>query len=205
MPPYDDDPPKPSSVFSVSQSDVRAETHSTSRYYTGIGSRETPPEILQTMTRCARWLAGRGLILRSGGATGADTAFETGVVQADGKHIYVPWDGFEGHPLRFKVPPAALATVDQFHPAPKSLSRGARGLMARNAMQILGHEMATPSLFVLCWTRDGCETHATRTRMTGGTGQAISIASHHKVPVFNLNSPDWKDRFMAEGAQNAWF
>ncbi len=175
------------------------------RYYTGIGSRETPPEALQTMARCARWLAEHGLVLRSGGAPGADTAFESGVDQADAKVIYVPWDGFQGHPLVFKVPQAAEASVDLFHPAPKSLSRGARGLMARNAMQILGHEMDTPSLFVLCWTPDGCESHATRTRATGGTGQAISIASHHQVPVFNLRSPNWRDRFLAAGKEQGWF
>ena len=82
-----------------------SEMTSTPRYYTGIGSRETPPEALQTMARCARWLAEHGLVLRSGGAPGADTAFESGVDQADAKVIYVPWDGFQGHPLVFKVPP----------------------------------------------------------------------------------------------------
>ena len=192
-------PPK---VFGTS---TPTEMNSPVRYYTGIGSRETPQEVQETMKRCAAWLADRGLILRSGGAPGADTAFESGVDRADAKVIFVPWDGFHGRPQVFKTPPAALASVDQFHPAPQSLSRGARALMARNAMQILGHEMDTPSLFVLCWTQDGCESHATRTRATGGTGQAISIASHHQVPVFNLRSPSWRDRFLAAGKQHAWF
>ena len=34
------------------------------------------------------------------------------------------------------------------------------------------------SLFVLCWTPYGAA--------AGGTGQALRIAEHHHIPVFNL-------------------
>lgn len=47
-------------------------------FYTGIGSRETPPEILAEMIKIGDALRAKGFILRSGGAPGADTAFETG-------------------------------------------------------------------------------------------------------------------------------
>lgn len=46
--------------------------------YTGIGSRETPYEIQDLMKRIAFKLAENGWLLRSGGAEGADTAFENG-------------------------------------------------------------------------------------------------------------------------------
>lgn len=46
--------------------------------YAGVGSRETPPQVLAVMRSAARVLASRGWILRSGGALGADSAFEAG-------------------------------------------------------------------------------------------------------------------------------
>ena len=44
--------------------------------YAGVGSRETPPEILAEMTKIAQELATKKYSLQSGGAIGADMAFE---------------------------------------------------------------------------------------------------------------------------------
>lgn len=44
--------------------------------YAGVGSRETPPEILAEMTKIANELAAKKYKLQSGGAIGADMAFE---------------------------------------------------------------------------------------------------------------------------------
>ena len=48
------------------------------RFYSGIGARATPPEMLSLMTRAAFALLKRGYVLRSGHAIGADSAFERG-------------------------------------------------------------------------------------------------------------------------------
>lgn len=40
-------------------------------YYAGVGSRETPPDILGLMRTIGCWWARKGLTLRSGGAEGA--------------------------------------------------------------------------------------------------------------------------------------
>lgn len=45
------------------------------KYYTGIGSRQTPKDILKLMEDIAFKLAQKGYILRSGAAGGADTAW----------------------------------------------------------------------------------------------------------------------------------
>ena len=50
--------------------DVRSMT------YAGIGSRETPIEVQKAMYRVAKYLEGKGFTLYSGGANGADKAFE---------------------------------------------------------------------------------------------------------------------------------
>ena len=157
-------------------------------YYAGIGARKTPLKVIHQMSDLGAALAGSGWVLRSGGADGADAAFERGA------------DSQGGYTQVFRVNPVAeiespnqwdrvkcLTTVTQFHPAPGSLSTFVKLLMARNAAQVLGGDLLNQSSFVLFWAsgskrdRDGIIYDC-----NGGTGQAIRIAYHHRVPVFNL-------------------
>ena len=63
--------------------------------YTGIGSRDTPIEILDSMYAMAQFMAAEGHLLRSGGARGSDVAFEKGCIAGDGAmEIYLPHRGF---------------------------------------------------------------------------------------------------------------
>lgn len=142
--------------------------------YAGIGSRSTPTDIQIHMTNIATWLELRGYILRSGGAKGADTAFEKGCV--NNKEIYYAAD----------ANPEAEAIAKRYHKAWDQCGDYAKKLHARNAFQILGATLDDPVDFVICWTPDGCEHHKDRTIETGGTGTAISIASANNIPVFNL-------------------
>src|SRR4051794_35199053 len=57
------------------------------KIYTGIGSRQTPAEVLALMTRIAQALDAEGYILRSGEAAGADTAFAQGATR---REIFLP-------------------------------------------------------------------------------------------------------------------
>ena len=155
------------------------------KYYTGIGSRETPPEILSLMKEIAEQLREKGYILRSGGADGADRAFESKAKKQ--KEIYLPWKGFNNSKSNlYNLSEEAFELAEKLHPGWKYLKRGARKLMARNCYQVLGEDLETPSEFVVCWTPDGCETHTDRKSKTGGTGQAISLADLADIPVYNL-------------------
>jgi hypothetical protein len=145
-----------------------------SKFYTGVGSRSTPRDIMIVMKRLATHLAGLGYVLRSGGADGADTAFASG---AKHKNIYLP----------SYVTDQAMGIARRFHPAWNRCSSFARRLHARNAFQVLGLDLDSPSKFLICWTPDGCYNHNMRSIKTGGTGTAISIADHYGVQVFNLN------------------
>lgn len=160
--------------------------------YTGIGSRETQPPVLDYMRRVAGRLAARGFILRSGAADGADRAFEEGCVAAGGQHeIWLPWKDFNGHADTGLYPGEAhMAVAQRLHPAWGMLRRGPRLLHARNVGQVLGAALDVPVLFVLCWTPDGAETTAQCTARTGGTGMAIRVACRHGVPVINLKNAD---------------
>lgn len=148
------------------------------KFYTGIGSRNTPTDVLLKMTELAKALANDNWILRSGGADGADSAFEAG---ASHKTIYLPWSGFNNKTadnVTFIVPPLNLDMVFDYHPAPERLSKAALKLMSRNAYQILGDSLMWRSEFVVCWTSDG--------KASGGTGQALRIAKDNNIPIYNL-------------------
>lgn len=160
-------------------------------WYTGVGSRETPAGVLDTMADLAEWLATRGYCLRSGGAPGADTAFEVGHrrVHASDLEIYLPWQGFNDSSSKLVgVTEDALAMAAAAHPAWGACGQAARLLHGRNVYQVLGQSLASPSAFLVCWTPDGCVDER-RSRATGGTGTAIYLASKAGVPVFNLQRP----------------
>lgn len=149
-------------------------------FYTGIGGRDTPYEIQRTMFTLAKLLATKNLTLRSGGADGADTAFEAGCDRAEGKkEIYLPWKNFNYHPSSlYKVTQEALDLVQEFHSAWHLCSQEAKKLHARNCYLVLGADLNTPSSLLICWTKDGKDIGRTRT--------AIALARHCKIPVFNL-------------------
>lgn len=150
-------------------------------YYAGIGSRKTPEESLEQIRVIAYVLAQSGFVLRSGGAKGADTAFERGCDLAGGeKQIFLPWNGFEGKKSSDKgiyseISPLALEIASKIHPTWNRLSQGAQKLHARNCHQILGPDLETPVHFVVCWTPG-----------TGGTEQALRLARQRAIPIINL-------------------
>jgi len=148
-------------------------------FYAGIGSRQTPAGILTTMTRFASAAEDLGYILRSGGADGADSAFEAGVKLPFHKQIFLPWPGFNGNPsLLTGASEEAFTMAAKFHPAWNRLSQAARKFHARNCHQVLGADLDSPVNFVVCWTPGG--------KVTGGTGQALRIAEHYGIHIFNL-------------------
>ena len=155
------------------------------KFYTGVGSRNTPVEIQHFITQIAFKLKSMDWILRSGAAKGADTAFEMGA--GNRKHIF----------LKEHATKEAQQIAATYHPKWEACSPVARALHGRNAFQLLGMDLKTASKFVICWTEDGCTTHAERTIRTGGTGTAISIADAYKVPVFNLARQDHRKRLEA--------
>lgn len=167
--------------------------------YTGIGSRKTPAGVIQLMQGTAGWLAARGFVLRSGGADGADMAFEIGA--GDGpKEIYLPWRGFNGNrsPLFNLTNGAAAAEIAAtIHPAWPRLKPSVQGLHTRNVYQVLGQDLADPAQFVVCWTPDGAQTEQERSADTGGTGTVIALAIRRGVPVINLARVGAMDRLTA--------
>lgn len=168
-------------------------------FYAGIGSRNTPQEMLDLMSRVAKRLSILGYTLRSGAADGADKAFEIGCTRAEGpKEVFLPWSGFNGsESMLSHIDDKAYELASTIHPYWHNCSQAAKKLHSRNCYQILGKDLSTPSNFVLCWTPDGCESSETRTSRTGGTGQAITLASLNNIPIINFKNPDPLGRIAA--------
>ncbi len=160
--------------------------------YAGIGHRDLvgyiEPNTGLPVDQMISWLAGvlesLGYTLNSGGAKGADMAFEAGVNNPRHKNVFHTADATE----------ETREIAKEIHPAGERLHGYVLDLMARNTMQIFGWDLDKPVDFVVCFTKDGCESYKTRTRESGGTGQSIEMASLKGIPVFNMKNPDWFDR-----------
>lgn len=167
--------------------------------YAGIGSRETPKEVMDQMTELAKELESRGYTLRSGGAQGADTAFEKGVTSK--KEIF---------PGAQKSGEREMKIAREIHPNPNALDNSKNpafvwNLMARNTNQVFGKNLDTPVDFVIAYTQDGLTDYTKRSIKSGGTGQAIDMASRKGIPVINLANSNWRqelDRVLSTPTQS---
>jgi hypothetical protein len=142
-------------------------------------------------------MAALGWCGRSGGADGADMAFETGyqqyvyeydLIQA-GFECYLPWNIFNSlsedsiHIVTPNLPnyTQAIDIVSHIHPAWDRLTQGARSLHTRNVYQILGRELNKPSQFCFLYAEP-----KSKTQVKGGTNTAFQLARRHNVETFNL-------------------
>lgn len=172
--------------------------------YTGIGSRDVPEHIGKLMFDIAVNLAKKGWELRSGGAAGSDSCFESGCLSESGlMTIYLPWEPFQAkrsdnkiYIVNRNIDTAYFAA--RFHPLLKDWSRekinkswGEVGpgdpalikLMARNVCQVLGPDPNNPILskIIICYTKVD-----SKGVPQGGTSQALRIAENFRIPIYNL-------------------
>lgn len=125
-------------------------------------------------------LSQNGWILRSGGADGADSAFEKFV---DGrKRIFRPDDDYD-----FDKWDKAMEIAENHHPNWDRLGGYVKNLIVRNTFIILGKNLEIPSSFVVCWTPDGADTKEERS--------VESIADKYGIPVYNLKQDEHEKMF----------
>lgn len=154
---------------------------------TGIGSRQTPKDVLVAFEQFARKASSgpNGAWFRSGHADGADYAFEKGAREKC--VVYLPWDGFNhelpivgiAQALNF-VDPDAFKLVKDHEPYAANCSNGVQLLKCRNVFQVLGRNRDSCSDLVICWTPGGVG--------SGGTGLAIKLARRVGIPVVDVGS-----------------
>ena len=160
------------------------------KYYTGIGSRRAPQEILDLMTSIAIHLANEGYILRSGGADGSDKYFEIGANRVDTslKEICLPknfpLDGDLYQTAKGLLQPHIVFQLD-------NTKEYVRKLLSRNMQQLFGKnlDLNNRSEFVICWTPtlDYDDFDA------GGTRYACLSARANGIPIYNLLEKEHED------------
>lgn len=186
------------SIFHVAEGDT------TPRFYSGIGSRETPEDVLEVMQGIGWAMATLGYRLRSGGADKADTAFMEGAIKAAGDvpglaEIYLPWKNFSKMPTQSDILTSSLfiwedakTIASTIHPAWEKFEqdpdkyRGVMALHTRNVCQILGQDLETPSVVVYCYA----EPVGKEGQVKGGTGTAVKLALSKGIKVVNLYHPE---------------
>jgi hypothetical protein len=172
------------------------------KYYTGVGSRCTPNDVLSLEVKFALRLNDLGWTLRSGGAIGSDKAFESG---STNKNIYYADQKSANKNKGIYVPitdnDKAFEIISKIHPNWARCSEFARLLHRRNCFQVLGPNLNEPSEFLVCWTPCGAESakecvYSKDGISTGGTATAIRVADSFNVPIFNLGKLGSKERFI---------
>ncbi len=170
-------------------------------FYTGVGSRDTPPEILTMMMLIGFKMAESGYILRSGGAKGADSYFYYGAIQwlmktvptgKDFANIYLPYNGFNRNTkddlsdafsvfTDYPLHEAAVHLASKIHPAWDRCSDFAQKAHGRNCFQVLGHELNKPSRILFCWAPP-----LSNGEVKGGTATAWKLAGIVGIKRINL-------------------
>ena len=153
--------------------------------YAGIGSRETPTEVLELMTKAAKFLADKGYKLQTGKTfndkeEGADKAFSDGT---SNKELFGPESANN----------TTKAIAKELHPAPQHLKTGGLNLMARNTNQVFGKNLDTPVDFVLFYAKET----SNPLRPKGGTGQAVEMARRKGIPTINMADTDRRKQLTA--------
>lgn len=132
------------------------------------------------------FLSTKNYTLMSGGAVGADSAFEIGT---DNKIIFLHDKCIinlqnalpsQYYYLQSKWDSAYNLAKKYYHSDLTLRSDYVKRLMTRNVFQILGADLNSISDFVICWTKDG--------KASGGTGQALRIAEAYNVPIYNMKN-----------------
>jgi hypothetical protein len=173
-------------------------------YYAGIGMRDKYPldlneRVNATIIDATSTLARLGYTQRSGHAPNTDMKFESGALAANGKlESYLPKKGFNNAPsfdpryinldsMPNTIKNEARSLTEKFHPNTQKLDNFSFSAMDRNAFQVLGRDLRTPSKFILFVAKKSFFDNSGRIMdCSGGTGQAVRIAYYYKIPAFNL-------------------
>ena len=151
-------------------------------FYAGIGSRETPQFYLNQMINIGRICGKRGLVLRSGGARGADQAFEKGCDMEKGHKMI--WRATWGELIKEEEWAKELASTVCWEYPLKDMRSRTRNLIIRNMYQIFGERNTTPVDFCIYYNLDDPMIKGSK----GGTRYAVRVAKQSNIPCFNLRT-----------------
>lgn len=172
------------------------------RYWTGVGSRNVPDDVVKWLVTTAKIMNEIGFTLRSGGAEGSDTIFadqmDKGLTQ-----IWHPWKGFgkrNGAYNSVVISDRSFAEARDFYlesgiiPWFDKMKQGAQKLHARNYYQVVGKRLLGEPLSEVCIYYVEMDKNL---EPKGGTRSAVMVARHYGVPCYNLGIQGDRDRLDA--------
>lgn len=160
--------------------------------YVITGNKETPQNVIESMQRIVKELSAIGYIMRSGGKEGPEEAVENCVTD---KEIHLPWKGFNQKDSKFTFTHNhAKEIAAMFATGYENLKPVIQTFLAQNVRMVMGKDLKSPALFMICWSEDGAESKREKTIKTGNIGHAIAIASTLHIPIFNLGKSDAEAR-----------
>lgn len=156
--------------------------------FVATGNQNAPDSVVDRIIAMVKELEQFGFTLRTGGLNGIDDAVEKVSKKPE---LVLPWNNFNGKQSKnYFNTRQSFDIAKMFHPAFDGLSEKVRPFLAKNARMVLGKNLDSAAMFIICWTDDGAELRHEVTARTGNTGHVIAIASGRKIPVFNFHKPD---------------
>ena len=160
--------------------------------YAVTGNKEAPPEIVDRIQNAMRKLEYHGYTSRTGGMEGLDNVIEKTVNRTE---LVIPWKGFsDKYSKNYYNTKESLVIARMFHSSFDGLKPAIQAFLAKNVRQILGKDLKSAVMFLICWTEDAVEDAKYKTVKTGNMGHVISIATARRIPIFNFQNLDAEER-----------
>lgn len=160
--------------------------------YLVASNEDVPQETLDQFKRLAHELESKDFIARNLGASTVDDIVRQ---ETNKGETILPWRNFrELDSKLYYSTPQAHDIAKQFHQAYDKMKDTVKGFLARNVRGVLGKDLKSPIMFLICYSSDGAERAADVSSSTGLISHIINIADAMLIPVFNLSNKDAEQR-----------
>lgn len=161
------------------------------RYYAGVGSRETPPHVLELMENIAKELEKNNFYASTGCASGADSAFRVGcskprVYTCRGPEHGIDPSHYDNYWMTEHIIKELLGESRY-----NNMSSFAKLAHRRNCYQVLGDDLSTPVEFTLLYAKPNKSGDV----VLGGTVTAFKLSKCFDIPIFNFYHKDTESEF----------
>lgn len=151
--------------------------------YCATGNMEIGMKVKNILVEIGRVLALNGYTLRSGGAPGAESAFEEGCDSVGGKkEIYLPFEGYNnkttGVVTDMTNEEEAIKIAQRYYLLWFKLSNKVKQMLTRYSWAVLGRNLDDPVDFVIAYIREDGKT----------TEQVVRVANGSNITVYNIGS-----------------
>lgn len=160
-----------------------------------ISNKDAPPQVIDQLIDAVKLAESKACTVRVTGLDGPDDAMEKAASKPE---VHLPWKDFNQKNSNFSfVTDQALEMTRKFHSGFDGLSPAVQKIVSSSVRCILGKAIASPALFLVCYSEDGAESYREKTTKTGNLSLPLRVASELGIPVFNFGKRDGFDRFTA--------